>query len=122
MASSPADQALTLIAFRQARRRTFNERLAEIEFAPEAMLYRCECGLVACETAIKLSGLDYMGLRANPRRFAVWSEHAIPEAEEVVATRGGWAIVEKLPGAAADFAAATHVPSAAVERWIGSTT
>jgi hypothetical protein len=122
MASSPADQALTLIAFRQARRRTFNERLAEIEFAPEAMLYRCECGLVACETAIKLTGLDYMGLRANPRRFAVFAEHAIPEAEEVVATRGGWAIIEKLPGPAADFAAATHTPSAAVERWIGSTT
>ena len=98
MASSPADQALTLIAFRQARRRTFNERLAEIEFAPEAMLYRCECGLVACETAIKLTGLDYMGLRANPRRFAVFGEHAIPEAEEVVATRGGWSIVEKVPG------------------------
>jgi len=55
-------------------------------------------------------------------RFAVWGEHAIPEAEEVVATRGGWAIIEKLPGPAADFAAATHVPSAAVERWIGSTT
>src|SRR4051812_1785533 len=82
-------------------------RLAEIEFAAEAMLYRCECGLVACATAIKLTGLDYMGLRANPRRFAVFAEHAIPEAEEVVATRGGWAVVEKLPGPAADFAAAT---------------
>ncbi len=82
MASSPADQALTLIAFRQARRRTFNERLAEIEFAPEAMLYRCECGLVACETAIKLTGLDYMGVRANPRRFVVFGEHAILEAED----------------------------------------
>jgi hypothetical protein len=122
MASSPADHALTLIAFRQARRRTFNERLAELDFAPEAMLYRCECGLVACETAIRLTGLDYMGLRANSRRFAVWAEHLIPEAEEVVAVRGGWAIIEKLPGPAAEFAAATHVPSAAVERWIGSTT
>ena len=122
MASSPADQALTLIAFRQARRRTFNERLAEIDFAPDAMLYRCECGLVACETAIKLTGLDYMGLRANPRRFAVFAEHAIPEAEEVVATRGAWAIIEKVPGPAADFAAATHTPSAAVERWLASAT
>jgi hypothetical protein len=122
MASSPADQALTLIAFRQARRRTFNERLAEIEFAPEALLYRCECGLVACANAIKLTGLDYMGLRANPRRFAVFAEHAIPEAEDVVATLGGCAVVEKLPGPAADFAAATHTPSAAVERWLASTT
>jgi hypothetical protein len=120
MASSSADQILTLIAFRQARRRTFNERLAAIEFAPEAMLYRCECGLVACETAIKLTGLDYMGLRNHPRRFAVFAEHAIPEAEEVVATRGAWAIVEKAPGPAADFAAATHTPSAAVERWLTS--
>ena len=81
MASSPADQALTLIAFRQARRRTFNERLAEIEFAPDAMLYRCECGLVACETAIKLTGLDYMGLRNNPRRFAVFAEHGVGVAK-----------------------------------------
>src|SRR4051812_2719635 len=120
MASSPAEQALTLIAFRQARRRTFNERLAEIEFSPETMLYRCECGLVACGTAIKLTGLDYMGLRANPRRFVVFSEHAITDAEGVVATRGAWAIIEKVPGPAADFAAMTHTPSAAVERWIGS--
>src|SRR5215210_872622 len=116
MPSSPAEQALTLIALRQARRRSFNERLAGIDFAPEAMLYRCECGLVACETAIKLTGLDYKGLRAHPRRFAVFAEHAIPEAEQVVATRGAWAIVEKLAGPAADFAAATHIPSAAVER------
>jgi hypothetical protein len=122
MASSPAEQALTLIAFRQARRRTFNERLAEIEFAPEAMLYRCECGLVACETAIKLTGLDYMGVRANPRRFVVFGAHAILEAETVVATRGAWAIIEKVPGSAADFAAATHTPSAAVERWMSSRT
>jgi len=69
-----------------------------------------------------MTGLDYMGLRAKPTRFAVWGEHAILEAEEVVATRGGWSIIQKLPGAAADFAAATHAPSAAVERWIGSTT
>jgi hypothetical protein len=86
------------------------------------MLYRCECGLVACGTAIKLTGLDYMGVRANPRRFVVLGEHAILEAEEVVATRGVWAIIEKVPGPAADFAAATHKPSAAVERWIGSAT
>jgi hypothetical protein len=120
MASSPAEQALTLIAFRQARRRTFNERLAAMEFAPEAMLYRCECGLVACGTTIKLTGLDYMGLRANPLRFAVFAEHAIPEAETVVTTRGVWAIIEKVPGPAADFSVLTHTPSAAVERWIGS--
>jgi hypothetical protein len=86
------------------------------------MLYRCECGLVACGTAIKLTGLDYMGVRASPRRFVVFTEHAILEAEEVVSTRGAWAIIEKVPGLAADFAVATHVPSAAVERWIGSTT
>jgi hypothetical protein len=122
MASSPAEQALTLIALRQARRRTFNERLAEIDFAPEPMLYRCECGLVACSTAIKLTGLDYAGLRADPRRFAVLAEHAIPEAERVVATGRGWATIEKIPGPAADFAVATHTASAAVERWIGSIT
>ena len=39
-----------------------------------------------------------MGLRANPRRFAVFAEHAIPEAEDVVATRGGWAISRRPPG------------------------
>jgi hypothetical protein len=86
------------------------------------LLYRCECGLVACGTTIKLTGLDYVGVRANPRRFVVFTEHAILEAEDVVATRGAWAIIEKVPGPAADFAAATHTPSAAVERWIGSTT
>jgi hypothetical protein len=39
-----------------------------------------------------------------------------------VATRGAWAIIEKVAGPAADFAAATHTPSAAVERWLASAT
>src|SRR4051794_27727043 len=113
MASSPADQALTLIAFRQARRRTFNERLAEIDFADEALPYRCECGLVACGAAIRLTGLEYAELRAVPSRFAVFADHIIDEAERVVELRRGWALVEKLPGMAADFAIRTHTPSAA---------
>jgi hypothetical protein len=106
MASVAADQALQLIVLRQARRRRFNERL--IALGPmEPSLFRCECGLIACGTGLRMSALEYAHLRAEPRHFAVAAGHAIPEAERVVERHRGWEIVEKLPGVACDLAVRT---------------
>ena len=96
--ASTTDRVLELVALRQARRRAFNERLSLLDddlAGDEARLFRCECGLIGCATTIKLSAEDFAGLRADPRRFAVHAEHVIPEAEHVVSTRHGHAIIEK---------------------------
>jgi hypothetical protein len=94
----PTDRLLELVAVHQARRRAFNERLSQLDEAgsdDRELLFRCECGLISCAATIRLSADDYAAIRATPRRFAVHADHVIPEAEHVVATQGGHAIVEK---------------------------
>ncbi len=83
---------------RQARRRAFNERLSLLDdglAGHQALLYRCECGLIGCAATIKLSAEDYAAIRAEPRQLAVHADHVIPEAEHVVETRRGHVIVHK---------------------------
>jgi len=92
------DRVLTLVALRQARRRAFNERLLRLDHelsTGDVRLFRCECGLIGCAATIKLSADDYAAIRATPRQFAVRGDHVIPEAEDVVTTKGAHAIVEK---------------------------
>ena len=96
--ASPSDRALEQIAERQARRRRFNERLAALDPTAEVARFRCECGLIACGTAIRLSAEAYAEVRADARRFAVSPDHVLPEADRLVASRGGWAIIEKRAG------------------------
>jgi hypothetical protein len=93
-----ADRALVGIAQRQARRRRFNERLAALggrEPAATLVAFRCECGLIACSSAIKLTAGEYAAVRADPRWFAVVASHVIPEVEHVVATTREWVTIEK---------------------------
>ena len=90
-----SERALEQVAERQARRRRFNERLAALDPGAEIARFRCECGLIACGTAIRLSADEYARLRANRRRFAVVAEHVMPEADRVVATGAGWVTIEK---------------------------
>jgi hypothetical protein len=89
----PSERALQQIAFRQARRRLFNDRLAAIDPDAEVERFRCECGLIACGTVIGLSANDYAELRSTPLRFAVYAEHVLPEVDRVVTTHGGWVTV-----------------------------
>ena len=93
------------IARRRAQRRRFNERLAQYpadDYGGEAVAYLCECSLIGCDRAIKLTGDEYDHLRSHPNRFAVLAEHTIAEAEQVLAGRRGWLIVEPLGAAEAD--------------------
>jgi hypothetical protein len=102
--ASPADRALELLAQRQARRRGFNDRLLALDSPEAVMPFRCECGLIACAAAIQLSAHEYDEVRSDPRQFAVLADHALQDAERIVASRRGWAIVEKLPGAGSEIA------------------
>jgi len=95
------DRALELIALRQSRRRRFNERLAALQgddVDPDATLFRCECGLIGCAASINVSGGEYARVRRDPDRFVVLAAHVIPEADAVVETGRGWAMVEKPVG------------------------
>jgi hypothetical protein len=102
--ASPAERALELVAQRQAQRRGFNDRLVELDSSQEATPFRCECGLIGCAAVIKLTASEYAGVRSDPRQFAVLAGHALPDAERVVASRRGWAIVEKFAGSGSEIA------------------
>jgi hypothetical protein len=93
-----SERALELVAERQARRRRFNERLAALDPEADVARFRCECGLIACGMAIRLSADEYAEVRANERRFAVVAEHVMPEADQVVASGAGWVTIEKPAG------------------------
>ena len=88
------DRVLELVAQRQARRRAFNTRLARLESPDDALLIRCECGLIGCGAGIRLAEAAFAELHDTPQRFAVLVEHVMPEAERIVSEQGAWAIVE----------------------------
>ena len=90
------DRALESVANRQARRRAFNEQLDRM--GGEPLLYRCECGLIGCDAAIRMERQDYASLRSDVRHFGMLSGHVIPEAERVVEHHGAWVTVEKPAG------------------------
>lgn len=103
--ATPADRALELVVHRQLQRRRFNERLAVLDPGDDPLAttpFRCECGLVACGATIRLSTREYDDVRADPQRFVVLAEHALPEADRVVDTHRGWAVVETRFPAALD--------------------
>ena len=51
--------------------------------------------MIACGATIKLTGEEYAELRSDPRHFAMLANHVISGADDVVARRRGWVIVEQ---------------------------
>jgi hypothetical protein len=95
MAFAP-DRALEQVAARQQQRREFNQRLAGLETQnSEAMPYRCECGLIACGAAIRLTREEYFEVRSHLRHFVVFAEHVMPDVDQVRTRRRGWAVIEQ---------------------------
>jgi hypothetical protein len=95
---SSSERALEQIAQRQGRRRRFNERLAELDPDAATAPFRCECGLIACGAAIRLSADAYAEVRSDARWFAVHADHVLAEADRVVMAHGGWVTIEKPAG------------------------
>lgn len=94
----PSDRALEQIALRQARRRRFNERLAALDPDGAIARFRCECGLIACGMALRLTADEYAQVRADAQQFAVHSEHVQAETDRVVATHAGWVTIASAAG------------------------
>jgi hypothetical protein len=91
------------IAKTQSRFRDVNERIAESADQvglPQADLV-CECADLECGHPIEASLDDYERVRSDGALFVVAPEHVVPELEEVVESRPGYRIVEKLRAAGA---------------------
>jgi hypothetical protein len=88
------------IAKIESRFRDVNERIAESADEvglPQADLV-CECADPECGHPIAASLDDYERVRSDGALFVIAPEHDVPEHEEVVESRPGYRVVEKLRG------------------------
>jgi hypothetical protein len=87
--------------------RDVNERIRDINRDmgfDEVADFICECGNPECATPIALRLVEYEAVRAYPTRFAIFPGHEIPDVEDVVEQNERFAVVEKVPEAAARIA------------------
>ena len=86
------------IAKTESRFRDVNERIAESaeDVGLQEAALVCECADPDCGHRIEASLEDYEQARSDGARFVVAPEHHVPEHEEVVESRPGYRIVEKL--------------------------
>jgi hypothetical protein len=91
------------IAKTQSRFRDVNERIAESadDVGLQQAALVCECADPECGHPIEASLHDYERARSDGALFVVAPEHHVPEHEEVVESRPGYRIVEKLRAAGA---------------------
>ena len=91
------------IAKTESQFRDVNERIAEsadeIGLAQADLV--CECADPECGHPIEASLDDYERARSDGALFVVAPEHHVPEHEEVVESRPGYRIIEKLRGVGA---------------------
>jgi hypothetical protein len=91
------------IAKTESRFRDVNERIAESagDVGLQEAALVCECADPECGHPIEASLDDYERARSDGALFVVAPEHHVPEHEEVVESRPGYRIVEKLRAAGA---------------------
>jgi hypothetical protein len=88
--------------------RDVNERLKGVsegfgDVLPEFEII-CECGDAVCTTRISMTLSDYEQLRASGTHFAVRRGHESLDIETIVEDRGGYLVVQKDAGRAAELA------------------
>ena len=93
--------------------REVNERIAAltVHFADggptRSAQFICECGDPLCTEPVTLTLELYDRIRAEPRRYLIAPNHEDPEAETVIASGDGHAVVETLAGGASKMAETT---------------
>ncbi len=91
--------------------RDVNERLKNVsegfgDVLPEFDII-CECGDAACTQRISMTLGEYEQLRADGKHFAVRHGHESLDIETIVEDRGGYLVVQKDAGRAAELARET---------------
>jgi hypothetical protein len=96
------------VARNEALFREFNERVEDVADAFDIrdegdslrIEFVCECGNLECLERIELTRAAYEEVRSEPTRFAVAPGHENMEVARVVASEGGYLVVEKIEHAA----------------------
>ena len=93
----------------ETRSRDINEKIDESNEseAGTAKPFVCECSDGSCTSMIDLTHLEYEEVRAHGTHFAIATDHESPDLDLMVSERGGFAIIQKLPGLPARLANAS---------------
>ncbi len=57
--------------------------------------FRCECARLDCNQTVEMTVSEYERVRDHPRRFVLVTGHEADEAEMVLESHPGYAVVEK---------------------------
>ena len=87
-----------LIAKTESAFRDVNERIADSaqRFGLQQAALVCECADAGCGDTIEATLDDYEKVRSNGARFLVAPQHEEVEHEQVVESRPGYRVIEKL--------------------------
>lgn len=104
MEDNSQDERELRAARNQAMFRAVNEKLRDLNETfgslGDEFVIICECADPICVRTLTIVGDEYMGVRANPRHFAVLPGHVYPDVESVVNETDGYVVVEKIAKAA----------------------
>jgi hypothetical protein len=92
--------------------REVNEQIEDLqrgmaEISDDRMHIVCECGDLGCSERIVVPIAKYEQVRSDPTLFLIVPAHDDPEVEDVVERAGGFDVVRKRAGGAAELAEAT---------------
>jgi hypothetical protein len=102
------DERARRIGHNEALFREVNDRIERVtqslQVTTERMSILCECGDQSCTERVEVSLPDYERIRADSALFFVCTGHEQPDVEDVVEQTGGFDVVRKKPGPAAELA------------------
>ncbi len=108
-----ADGKVQRFARNQVLFRAVNERIKDVGDGfglDDGAEFVCECSNVDCTARVVLTGVEYEGLRADPRQFFIAVGHFQPLVARVVSEGERYWVVETLPGEPTAIAERTAEP------------
>ncbi len=93
------------VALNEATSRDMNERIEQAHTDSPEDYFRiiCECGNLDCTRVIAVSIPEYEALRSDALRFAVVTDHVMPDVEDVVRATDRFTVVRKHDGVPAEI-------------------
>jgi hypothetical protein len=100
MEPSPQQEREVRAVRNQALFRAVNEKLRALNealaTATETFAIACECADSNCIEILNIGPSEYLGIRSEPRHFAVRPGHVYPDLEKIVREAASYVVVEKI--------------------------
>lgn len=106
-----SDEQARRVGLNESIFRQVNEQIESLDRGfgsqPESLTVICECASGECTERIVIAVSAYEKVRSDPRWYIVVPGHELAEFESIVEHGGGYDVVEKRAGEAAELAVKT---------------